>query len=58
MNILKKISGHKNIVRLQGAASLALEVMILNFLRGNILVIKTGVYSDRIFMKCSLQKAV
>ena len=56
LNILKKISGHKNIVRLQGAASLALEVMILNFLRGNILVIKTGVYSDRIYEMCRFAK--
>ena len=46
-NILK-ISGHKNIARLQGAASLALEIMICNFLYGNILIIKTGVYSDRL----------
>ena len=46
-NILK-ISGHKNIVRLQGAASLALEIMISNFLFGNILIINTGVYSDRL----------
>ena len=46
---LKKISGHKDIIRLQGAASLALEVMISNFLKGKILVIKTGTYSDRLF---------
>jgi len=46
-NILK-ISGHKNIARLQGAASLALEIMISNFLYGNILIINTGVYSDRL----------
>ncbi len=46
-NILK-ISGHKNIARLQGAASLALEIMISNFLFGNILIINTGVYSDRL----------
>ena len=43
-----KISGHKNIARLQGAASFALEIMICNFLFGNILIIKTGVYSDRL----------
>ncbi len=46
-NILK-ISGHKNIARLQGAASLALEIMISNYLYGNILIINTGVYSDRL----------
>lgn len=46
-NILK-IAGHKNIARLQGAASFALEIMISNFLYGNILIINTGVYSDRL----------
>ena len=46
-NILK-ISGHKNIARLQGSASLALEIMIANFLFGNVLIINTGVYSDRL----------
>jgi len=46
-NILK-ISGHKNIARLQGASSLALEIMISNFLFGNVLIINTGVYSDRL----------
>ena len=46
-NILK-IFDHKNIARLQGAASLALEIMISNFLFGNILIINTGVYSDRL----------
>ena len=56
LNILKKISGHKKIIRLQGAASLALEVMILNFLKGNVLVVKTGVYSDRIKKMCIFAK--
>ena len=37
-NILK-ISGHKNIARLQGSASFALEIMIANFLFGNVLII-------------------
>ena len=46
-NILK-ISGHKNIARLQGSASFALEIMITNFLFGNVLIINTGIYSDRL----------
>ena len=45
---IKKISGHNQIVRLQGAASLALEILTYNFLYGKVLIIKTGVYSDRI----------
>ena len=49
LNKLKKISQHKNIARMQGSASFALEVMISNFLYGNILIIQTGIYSDRLF---------
>ena len=33
---------------MQGAASFALEVMINNFIYGNLLIIKTGTYSDRL----------
>ena len=47
-NILK-ISGYKHIARLQGAASLALEIMILNYIQGKVLIIQTGVYSDRLY---------
>lgn len=46
---LKKISNHKNIARMQGAASFALEVMINNFIYGKLLIIKTGIYSDRLY---------
>ena len=45
---LKKISYHKNIARMQGSASFALEVMINNFIYGKLLIIKTGIYSDRL----------
>lgn len=45
---LRKLSGHDRIVRMQGSASLALEVMSLNFLYGDVLVVSTGYYSDRI----------
>ena len=44
----KKISGHKFIARLQGSASLALEIAIHNFLFGNVLIVHTGVYSQRL----------
>lgn len=44
---LKKMSGHSQIARLQGSASLALEIMTLNFLFGKVLVINTGYYSER-----------
>ena len=36
---LAKLSSHKNVVRLQGSATLALEIGILNFCRGRILII-------------------
>lgn len=48
LNTLKTMSGHQHIVRLQGAASLALEIAALNFLQGRVLVIATGYYSDRL----------
>ena len=48
LNKLKKISNHKNIVRLQGSASLAIEIMISNFIYGKVLIIETGYYSDRL----------
>jgi aspartate aminotransferase-like enzyme len=53
---IKKISGHSKIARMQGSASLALEVMINNFLYGKVLVIKTGVYSDRLYNMCKVGK--
>ena len=49
--VLKKIlniSGQEQIVRMQGSASLAIEIMALNFLYGKVLIVKTGYYSDRI----------
>jgi aspartate aminotransferase-like enzyme len=45
---LRKMSGHANVVRMQGSASLALEVMALNFLYGRVLVVKSGFYSQRL----------
>ena len=45
---LSKLSLHNNVVRLQGSATLALEIAILNFCRGKILVIETGYYSNRL----------
>ena len=48
-NKLKKISGKKNIVSFQGSGTLAIELMILNFLKGKVIVVSTGYYSDRIY---------
>ena len=45
---LKKISGLKNVVTFQGSGSLAIEIALQNFVNGNILIIDTGYYSDRL----------
>ena len=48
LDALRAITGHQNIARMQGSASLALEIMAMNFLFGRVLVISTGYYSDRL----------
>src|SRR4051812_11675759 len=48
LDALKAMSGHSRIARMQGASSLALEVMALNFLHGRVAVVDTGYYSDRL----------
>lgn len=54
---LKKICGLKKIVPFQGSGSLAIEIALQNFVYGNVLVIDTGYYSDRlIYILKSLQK--
>jgi len=54
---LKKISGLKNIVTLQGSGSLAIEIALQNFVFGKVLVVNTGYYSDRIiYILKSLKK--
>lgn len=45
---LKAMSGHSQIARMQGSASLALEIMVANFLHGRLLVVETGYYSERL----------
>lgn len=47
LGAIKALTGHAHIARLQGSASLALEIMALNFLQGRVLVVSTGYYSDR-----------
>ena len=56
LNLLKKMSGHSKIVRMQGSGSLAIEIMTLNFLFGRILVVSTGYYSDRVKLMCETAK--
>lgn len=48
LDALKALTEHRNIARMQGSASLALEIMALNFLYGRVLVVATGYYSERL----------
>ncbi|WP_051822391.1 aminotransferase class V-fold PLP-dependent enzyme [Desulfonatronum thiodismutans] len=48
LNTLMAMSGHKQIVRMQGSASLALEMSAMNYLTGDVLIVATGYYSDRL----------
>lgn len=48
LETLKTLSGHREIARLQGSASLGLEIAILNFVAGRVLVVSSGYYSDRL----------
>ncbi|MDA9909893.1 hypothetical protein N9E57_05190 [Gammaproteobacteria bacterium] len=48
LGYLKTMSGHEFVVPLQGSASLALEIMIRNFLKGKVLIVSSGYYSDRL----------
>ncbi|MEH6589920.1 MAG: adenylyltransferase/cytidyltransferase family protein [Halioglobus sp.] len=45
---IKTLSGQENVVRLQGSATLALEVALKNFVAGKVLVVNTGYYSTRL----------
>ena len=49
LNKLKKISQKKNLATFQGSGTLAIELMMLNFLKGKVLIVSTGYYSDRIY---------
>jgi aspartate aminotransferase-like enzyme len=56
LNKLQIMTGHKYIARMQGAGSLGLEVMINNFIYGKLLIIKTGTYSDRLYLMSKASK--
>jgi aspartate aminotransferase-like enzyme len=55
---LKDISGQPNVVRLQGSATLAIEVGLENFVSGKVLLLQTGFYSDRMLAMLSLREDV
>ena len=50
---LLEISGQTKIIDLQGSGSLAIEIMIRNFVLGRVLIVRSGYYSERIAKMCS-----
>jgi aspartate aminotransferase-like enzyme len=46
---LKSLSGQEEIVRLQGSSTLGIEIALENFVSGNVLILDSGFYSNRIF---------
>ena len=48
LNKIRLLAGQNNIIRMQGSASLAIEVSIKNFISGRVLLIDSGYYSDRL----------
>lgn len=46
---LKKLSGQDQLVSFQGSGSFAVEMMVMNFVKGRVLLIQTGYYSNRLF---------
>ena len=55
---LRQFTNHSKIVRLQGSASLALEILALNFLSGLVVIVNTGYYSKRLeFLTKSAMRA-
>jgi len=53
---LREMTGHSHVAELQGSGSLAVEIMIRNFVFGKVLVVQTGYYSDRILSMCRLME--
>ena len=45
---LSELAGQPKVARLQGSATLAIEVALQNFVTGNVLLVESGYYSDRI----------
>jgi aspartate aminotransferase-like enzyme len=56
INSLKNMTGHKNLIRMQGSGTLALEICANNFLYGKVLIIDSGFYSYRLLSIASTTK--
>lgn len=57
LDFIRTFTSHEHIVRLQGSATLALEIALSNFCYGHIVVLSTGYYSDRLYNILSLIQA-
>lgn len=45
---IRKLTGHDQIVRMQGSATTAIDIATSNFVLGNILIVDSGYYSNRL----------
>jgi 2-aminoethylphosphonate-pyruvate transaminase len=45
---IRRLTGHDQIVRMQGSATTAIDVATSNFVLGNILIVDSGYYSNRL----------
>jgi 2-aminoethylphosphonate-pyruvate transaminase len=45
---IRQLTGHDNIVRLQGSATTAIDVATSNFVLGKVLIVDSGYYSNRL----------
>lgn len=48
LELVSTLAGQAKTVAMQGSGTSAIEVMIANFLHGDVLVVKSGYYSDRL----------
>lgn len=48
LSALLKMTGHDAIARLQGSATLALEIAVRNFVFGRVLLVSSGYYAERL----------
>ena len=55
LNALRAKTGHDKIIRLQGSASLAIEIAIRNFVFGRVLLVDSGIYSARMGLMLTTQ---
>lgn len=54
---IRELTGHERIACLQGSATTAIEVATSSFIRGNVAVIRSGYYSERLLMMLERKRA-